>query len=75
MGHLHHTEKENVLCFIGSTYTDEATLEGVTNPRTWASEHTHIISEALRNPANGSKLTVTVKVTITRYADYTHSHD
>lgn len=58
---------------VVSTHADEATSEGPTNPRTWASEHT----SSLRHWAiltNGSKWKVTVKVTITRYVDYKHCH-
>lgn len=49
--HMHHTEKR-MCCFIVWWALMKQlwqTLEGLTNPRTWASEHTHIISEALSN--------------------------
>lgn len=64
--------------YVVSTYIDEATLAnfGGSHQPTHLAVRTHTSSlRRWATLANGSKLTVTVKVTITRYVDYTHCHN
>lgn len=76
LGQLHHTKKR--MCSVSLCgkhlhwWSNFALLWRVTPTHALGHQNTHIISWAILT--NGSKLTATVKVTITRYVDYKRCH-